>query len=374
MKKAIVFLCLGFNPVYGGNFIPSLCYLGKKLKGYDIIFIMSKLAKDRAWVADILSKGFKVLFIDTYLGELEQIFAIEEIMRNNNVVLVHSHFSDNRIPVRISRRNKSVKVILHNHSDFSADLSPMGKIKYYLKTYIVYHLLGRRMKVISVSEHFSRIFKVPYVPNGLVKSRVKNIDDTRKQALKKKFDCLNSVNILVFAWSPYIKGLDVAVDSVGIINNENVKLLIVYGGDGEGAIRKYINQNCSFSSDSSFLRYLPPISDTYDYLSMCDVFISASRSEGFSYCLLEAISVGKPSLMSNIHGTKWAERYGVTKFKSGSIKDCSDKTRKLVDSLLLGRDCCTNFALLRKEMTVENWANQIIKIYGLSEGRDGVAD
>ena len=60
------------------------------------------------------------------------------------------------------------------------------------------------------------------------------------------------------------------------------------------------------------------------------IFISASRSEGFSYCLMESISLGKPSLVSDIKGNMWSQRYNTVLFKNQNVDDLYNKVLSII--------------------------------------------
>lgn len=368
-KKSIAFLCLGFNPPYGGNFIQSLLYLATKLSKYNIIFILSQDAKDREWIKEIKSKNISIRYVNTRKNVIEQSMVINKIIKDNSTILIHSHFTNQLIPCIISIINRKVKVLMHNHSDWSASMSSLKKLKTDIKTNFLYHFLGRRITIMAVSKSLATKYKVLYVPNGLDLNRIKKYTNTEIDLLKKTYKCCNSINLLIFAWSPYIKGLDVTINAAGLLLDKlqdiSIKLLIVCGENSIENTKEYIDNNCKYKSNSKFLVFLKPTLEPYQYYAISDIYISSSRSEGFSYCLMEAISTGMPSIMSDIDGTSWAKEYGTITFISENSEDLANKIQNMILPSNNLNKYNTNQSLLLKNLSIDNWANTIIKIYNI---------
>ena len=368
-KKSIAFVCLGFNPPYGGNFIHSLLYLASKLLQYNIIFIFSQDAQKREWIKEINNKNFKILYINTKNNIIKQSLMLNKIIKDNDIVLIHSHFTSQFIPCIISRINRKVRVFMHNHSDWSGRMSKTKKVISYIKMNFIYHFMGRKITVMAVSKYIADKYKVLYVPNGLAVDRIKTYSISEIDSLKQKYNCSDSINILVFAWNPYIKGLDIAIDAVGLVRdklpNLKFKLLIVCGENNIESTKKYIDEKCMYKSDSNYIEYLQPCSEPYKYYAISDIFVSSSRSEGFPYCLMEAISVGKPAIMSNIVGTTWAQEYGAVAFENEDKNDLAAKIENMIVSFDNLDKYRTNKDLLLKKLSIDNWAKDIIEIYKL---------
>ena len=79
---------------------------------------------------------------------------------------------------------------------------------------------------------------------------------------------------------------------------ENIKLIIV--GQDEENIEKKINEN--ISSDKIIFTGLR--NDPENYLQACDIFCMPSHREGFGTAIIEASSMKKPIICSNIYGLR----------------------------------------------------------------------
>ena len=95
----------------------------------------------------------------------------------------------------------------------------------------LYHFLGRRIIIMAVSKSIATKYNVLYVPNGLDLNRIKKYTNSEIDSHKKTYKCSNSINLLIFAWNPYIKGLDVTIKAVGLLLDNlqdiSIKLLIL---------------------------------------------------------------------------------------------------------------------------------------------------
>jgi glycosyltransferase involved in cell wall biosynthesis len=68
----------------------------------------------------------------------------------------------------------------------------------------------------------------------------------------------------------------------------------------------------------AWVRIVEPREAVGDLFAAADVFLSASRDEGFPYSLGEALANGLPVVCSDIPGTQWALRVpGVQAFTAG---------------------------------------------------------
>ena len=91
-----------------------------------------------------------------------------------------------------------------------------------------------------------------------------------------------------------------------------------------------------------------------------DVYLSASRTEAFSYGILEAISQNVPVVVSDIEGTKWSWKYTKTiKFKGENINQCA----KAIEKALEMRENESNRSEMLEKYHIDIWCKRIIDIY-----------
>jgi glycosyltransferase involved in cell wall biosynthesis len=103
-----------------------------------------------------------------------------------------------------------------------------------------------------------------------------------------------------------IKGFDILIDAFNLFleKDKNAKLIIAGGDDGVG--KKLENQIKKFNLESSvFLIGAINFQDKKRLLNNCDYFILASEFESFGIVIAEALSCGKPVVVSN--KTPWKD-------------------------------------------------------------------
>lgn len=368
-NKRIAFLC-DYKSYYGGNFIPSLMALEKKVLERDIqcIYILPKAANDRYWVHYLIDSGRMVVFFNSSLKRTDFIKELDGIVKQNNIGILHVHFGNVLNSEIYSYLNKSVKVIIHLHSDFTAGRKSFRER---INNYVIYHILSKHTKFISVSRDFLKYNKekTTWIPNALATDRIpcthKNGRDLRLELGIKDSDILCEI----FAWSPRIKGVDIAVQAIKNLRdsgNKRIYLAIVCGREyTKEKMKEYIRANTDLTSDEPYLLFLQPIEDVFSYHEAADIMISSSRSEGFPYSILEMLSIGKPCVVSNIPGTTWSQEYPVVyPFVSENVTDCAKAIKNAIEKLpekpLLDIE-----KLIREEYSIDKWVETVIRCYGL---------
>lgn len=113
------------------------------------------------------------------------------------------------------------------------------------------------------------------------------------------------------------KGHDVLINSFGILASEGITPPhLLFAGRDDGILSDLLSLAKS-NSVLDYIHFLGPISEVSTVLSASDLYISASREEGFSNSILEAMSIGLPILATDVGGNPEA----VLHFHNGIIID-----------------------------------------------------
>ena len=133
-------------------------------------------------------------------------------------------------------------------------------------------------------------------------------------------------------------------------NHKDCKLIIV--GDGpEHANLMKLTADLNLSDNVLFLGERGDISII---LSMLDIFVLPSLSEGTSVTLLEALSTGVPVIASGVGGNPKIvidEETGML-FESGNVKELSDK----IKALIAGGPMPRKFTKKGRELVINNYS------------------
>lgn len=309
--KTINIVC-HYASIYGGNFIPSVLYFANSNKSnYKILFTFPFQAKGRNWSNFIENNGFKIEYIDFSNKTFKK--EIKKVNKNNNVDIMYTHFLSGLRVKQVYPFKKNIKLVIHIHSDFSAGIKPSFSSK--IKCFIEHKILRKDAQYIFVSEDERNRFsnkKYLFLPNALCLERIPC----------QKFDVASFKNdhqipedatlYLTFGWSPRIKGIDLTVASFLKNNNTKDRLILVHGkDDGYQKCVEFLKKELgsdNFLSDKRII-FIKPEEDVFSLYWLCDVFISSSRSEGFSYSILEALYFNLKVISSDIPGVKWSKKY-----------------------------------------------------------------
>lgn len=364
--QSLIILC-HYTSIYGGNFIGSLLDLEKALNAENIncVYVFPSGAENRDWFNKLKKDGKVLETVPFNVTKKVFISNIESIIHKYNATLLHTHFCKSLYIESLANRNKNLKVFIHCHSDFSA-----GKKTFKGKVYnlLVYKLCCKNVKFLSVSKEFVKFNqkRITYIPNALSKSRIvcNHIggNDIRKRYGVKDDEILCEI----FGWSPIVKGVDIAVNAVkkaNQISDKKIKLAIVCGKIcTEEKMKNYIRENTECAGDEDFLLYLPPVEDVFSYHEAADIMLSTSRSEGFSYSVLEMLSLGKQCIISDIPSLNWAKEYkAATFFVSENCDDCAEKIIEKSNGVFLADNLTAD--TVKNDYDIKNWTDSIIKQY-----------
>ena len=377
-KRSILLLC-DYRAPYGGNFIASLRRLDPALKaaGANRRYLFPAEATARAWfvrfqaetlAADGFADGLPFFRrLGRLLGEIDAAGADT----------LHVHFGFFPLAECAALLRPRLRLILHFHSDFSAGRKPSfpQRVKR-LGTRLVRALLGKRLVKITVSESSAVGERgCLSLPNALVTERF--TDETWDRARTRAAYGLGESERLavVFGWSPEVKGVDVAVRAVRRLRRDGRapwKLGVVCGRTfTEERMRAWIEAHVGKGEGEDVL-FLPPTEDVFRYHLAADAFVSASRSETFSYALLEAISAGRPCVASDIPGVQWARAFDTVRFvPAGDDAALSDALVALdYDAAAPGYAARLMAAAQRATdmYAIDRWVDGLLTIYGLHKG------
>ena len=340
---------------YAGNFIASMLSFARNTD-FEVLFSFPKEAQSRNWINWIRSFGFNVIFFEKNNGK--EFKEIKQQCKSKAVDIAYFHFFSDIKILKSFYNCKNIKTIIHMHSDFSAGRK--NKIRECYKN-TVHKIYSKRFTYIFVSSAMCDAYKVKnkqYIPNALCLDRFSDPDSLNYiEDVKSKLNLKNTI-FMMFAWSPYIKGLDVAIKAFNKLENKNNKLLVVHGRDnGLSKDLEYLKSNGIEPSENVI--FIHPVEDVFELFKVSDCFISSSRSEGFSYSILEALYFNNFVISSNISGTKWCQKYNnVASFVN---EDANDLFCKINDISKRKKIMKVN-TKIQKDYNLSDWIEKIYSV------------
>ena len=357
-SNVTLFIC-NYSSLYGGNFIASIRQLAMRINKMHgekvIVFAFPKKASEQAW-CNLIKEKYCVVFYNENQYKKD----IKNIIKKVNPGILYTHFVSPKDVLFFKKAAKPYcKVVSHIHSDFSNSkkTSFVAKIKS-----VLYFLCLKDIVQIFVGNSINNIFKSKrhyVIPNALCLERENsnNIEVNRATLGIDKDDIV----IEVFGWSPFTKGVDVAIDAVAnLINFSSRHIVLLIITDEDKATEDFIVNK--YGQIPQYVKLAKPVSDVFVYHKMADIFLSASRSEGFSYSTLEAIFIGKTVVISDIPGTSWAQSFaGVFVFKNKDILDLANTLATSI-SYFLENPITERKKFGDKCMNIEEWCDSIMEV------------
>ena len=171
--------------------------------------------------------------------------------------------------------------------------------------------------------------------------------------------------LLILAWQPLRKGLDVALDAVCSLVEGGLELCLVAVGMDE--MRNYARERIG-GDVPPWLRLAVPAQNFEDYLRAADMFLCPSRSEGLALAVLEALVNGLPVVHSDIPAIQSAsDNPAVVLCKPGDIASLAEAIQSVLGWTPEERTRRTTVggSRVREESDVRAWAKRVFEVYEL---------
>lgn len=336
---------------YSGNFIPSLLAFNNIVHemGYRSVFIFPRFTESYSWVPKIKESSDRVCFIPYKPYSLDNISRIKNICRKEKAILVYSRMSGWEITARFAM--PGLPQIWH--MEMGLDISSKhNRLKYWLK----YRVFGfGKTFHIAVSDSVTKSinsFGVKYpciwLPNAILFSRLHK---------KPQYQYSDPIRLLIFAYDPLVKGLDLALDACELLNANETRFVLLVSAQEPTHCYLLDRYGDSFPE---WIEILEPTNDISSVYDRADIIISASRSEGFPYALTEAIYSGLPAVISDIPGTSWATEMKMVKvFPSGDHVALANKIEELASEPVSEESQEYNRKIINEKYSLRTWSESI---------------
>ena len=369
MKKRKDFLVLNYSSFYAGNFISSIDCLLEKLIVDDKVFVSLPIkAQNRVWCKRLVKKYENIIdfsFINFDDSKLIVFNKIKKIISREKIDLIHFHFYYNVFFNIYSVFNREFNIFFHLHSDFS-----LGKtnFKTRIKNFMKFKLLRGRVNYISVGKYLCKENKkhIKYISNALAPRELfykseENVDIRELYNIPK-----DEIVFEIYGWSPNVKGVDLAVNAIKEVREKykkKINLAIICGETvNQSEMKKFILKNTNCTGDEDYLYFLKPQDNVFEFHNSFDILLSPSRSEAFSYVLLEMLSLGKRCIISNIPGQSWSTVYEtVETFETNDYEDLAKKINEILGKNL--KNNCKVKKQIEQDYSIKKWIDNIIQTY-----------
>jgi len=267
------------------------------------------------------AQGLNVSYFDRQKYDPRKILDLIRFIRKNKIQIVHTHLLGAGIIGRIAATICQVPVVIvHDHSGFpmlsniptvySRLLRMMDKPLTYVTDRVIavsYSVKERRIKRGLPDKN-----KVVVIHNGIdINKFNSDLYDNDKIRETMSIGASDVVIGAVGRLSPE-KGLDFLLEAASKIYSKytEAKLVII----GDGPCRNMLEQQTIDLGISEKVIFTGFRDDVPELLSAMDIFVSSSLFEAFPMVILEAMSMSKPVVATNVGGIPEMIIPGVTGF------------------------------------------------------------
>lgn len=370
-----ILIAADYKAPNSGNFIASLIDLGRSIRrhGDSVIFLFPQSKNtlretDSNWCRWFEREAFPVELFPLEGSEEDVLHNLLGLVDRYSIDVLHLHFGIfHRLMLKYRYKFKGKKIIIHDHMDFPAGhKNDLRSSIRNLVTCSLYNLYDIGYVAIAFQKYNyfrNKIRKCWYLPNAL--SYERNIPESKsREDCRRSMGLLPSDKVCLFlGWSLDVKGLDIAIKAVNEYRKTSPDLLLAIVGFGTApspSASQYIEARTEISATSPWIQYWISTEDMYSYHRAADVYLSASRTESFSYGLLESISQNTPVVVSDIVGTRWSWEY--SKCFHYPVEDYHACCKALEQALKVGHSESNAHDIVRK-YDIRDWCEQVIAIY-----------
>lgn len=255
--------------------------------------------------------------------------------------------------------DKKTNIVVYKRSQISFKTYYLFKLMSFLSTHVicVSHAIKAQMLKIW---NFKRNISVVYL--GVERK----VNDKSKDEIRKKYNFpIGKILIANVAFHDDIKGIDLLLKSFAIVKEKYENIVLIQIGQFKDRTKFYKQLSSKLKIDNSIL-WMGVQDNVQEILYACDIYTQPSRSEGIGLAIMEASSVGIPTVAYNVGGIPEACVNGKTGFlvPSNDFKSFADSLLYLLENekerYVLGENAqkymMTNFEL-------NNAIDKLINIY-----------
>ncbi|MBQ8783075.1 MAG: glycosyltransferase family 4 protein [Clostridia bacterium] len=340
----VLHIC-NFSAAYKGNFIKSLLALENQLlnKGIHQVYLFPARARRtdaQKWIEELKKEGHIIYIQETSFKENLKLF--QKIKKEHHIETVFRHFANYKTDIFTWLIFGRKKIIRFFHCEYSPDNFPKFQIKKF-----VY----RREILVGVSKAVSKQIEKYFPHNKSV--TVENAIDFTRLDNPEEFHSKPGISCMAMGYNPLVKGADLAIKAVAELQKKNNIHLYIVAASHLEELKETISEVVGISPD--WLTILPPNENIATYYSNTDIFLAPSRSEGFSYAVVEATYCKSAIVLSDIPAHQNLKVNKKYMFKSEDIADFCEKLQTAIDEL----------SSTQSFKDREEAKNNVIKSYGL---------
>jgi glycosyltransferase involved in cell wall biosynthesis len=300
-----------YAAAYSGTFLDALLSLARYCRqqlSIETLLLFPENAKGRDWLSQVEREGVRYGFLPrSHLAVSE----LRKAVGPNQPAIIHSHFTlyDETAILFRSVFCRRASVIWHFHATGKftlaqrvKDIAKVGVFARYFTDRFIAVGDGTFQYALARGIPSSRLH---LIQNGINTSRFQP-DSARRLRIRQHLGIPEkALAFLLLGWQPKRKGVDLFVKAAAKLaeNQNHANVFLIVGSDDT---KRAVEELPHDSKAGPALQIIPSREDFPGLLDAIDVFVSASRSEGLSYAMAEAMAAGRIVLTSDIPGVREA--------------------------------------------------------------------
>jgi glycosyltransferase involved in cell wall biosynthesis len=264
------------------------------------------------WGMELQQQGINITSQSRHVGfDFSMISSIYTCIKRHNIDVVHCHQYTPWVYGALASLLTKARVIFTEHGRFYPDSTT------WKRRLVNPILMLLTSKVTAISEATKKaLVKYEYIPknkidvifNGIKKLAV---DSTSSVKVRNRYKINQDAVLLgTVARLDSIKNHKMMLNAFSSLSSTAVPLHLVIVGDGDE--RDNLEKQITALGIQNKVTMTGYKSNPADYLNAIDIFLLPSFSEGTSMTLLEAMSLGKPCIATDVGGNSEVIQDGVT--------------------------------------------------------------
>lgn len=271
---------------------------------------------------------------------LFSIFKIIKIIKLHRVKIVHTHDPQSGIIARIAAFVCGVKIIISTRHN--PDLIGSHPLVYMVENY----LLKKNDGIIAISKAVEqRLIKHYRINKKIIKIIPNSIDLSLFNLDQKKNDYeIKNIKICTVARLIPQKGVDILIHAFKLfISKKPLSVLLIVGDGSERKSLELLVKTLELNEKVLFLGKIDQ-DQVIRTLREIDLFVLASRWEGFGISLIEAMAMHKPVIGSDVDGISEIIEHGINGllFQNGNYQSLSELMNIVIENNKLRQDLSEN--------------------------------
>ena len=282
-------------------------------------------------------------------------------LRKRKISIVQSYFIDSTLFGILAAKLARIKEVISCRRDlgFSYTTKTLRALKI-SNLFVEYFLVNSEAvkKEISKREGVKEN-KISVIYNGIDMRLVSRIPDIK---LKNNLKILPDEHIIgiVANLNREVKRVDIAIKAMAIVLQElkNVTFIII----GDGYLKENLKDLCAQLNIENQIIFTGRLKDVSPYVSIFDIGILSSDSEGFSNSIIEYMAFGKPVIATDVGGNGEIIKHGVNGYlvPSGDFESMATSIIDLLKDSKKRIEMGLNAATFVREQY--SWSNKINEI------------